>query len=153
MGVFCLWKFTKVCTFDMLAFFVCIIYLIKELKKSYQTFLFFSKVLLACLANQGLSLSSLHCISAVTLMHRDLFSSCFNQVPFPVWDSSLEGIGFFFLSLSASFSENGPVWTSGLQEFFWKFLWINVLIPLYFHMRKVLANIYSLGFTNSLPKG
>ena len=83
----------------MLAFFVCIIYLIKELKKSYQTFLFFSKVLLACLANQGLSLSSLHCISTVTLMHRDLFSSCSNQVPFPVWDSSLEGIGFFFLSL------------------------------------------------------
>ena len=108
-----------------------------------------------CLPGQArvLSLSSLRCISALTLMHRDLFSSCSNQVPFPVWDSSLEGIGFFFLSLSASFSENGPVWTSGLQEFFWKFLWINVLIPLYFHMRKILANIYSLGFTNSLPKG
>ena len=54
-----------------------------------------------CLPGQArvLSLSSLRCISALTLMHRDLFSSCSNQVPFPVWDSSLEGIGFFFLSL------------------------------------------------------
>jgi hypothetical protein len=30
-------------------------------------------------------------------MLRDLFSSCSNQVPFPVQDSSLEGIVFGFL--------------------------------------------------------
>lgn len=52
-----------------------------------------------CLPGQPrvLSLSSLYCISAVTLMLRDLFSSCSNQVPFPVQDSSLEGIVFVFL--------------------------------------------------------
>lgn len=78
-----------------------------------------------CLPGQprALSLSSLHCISAV------MQPSCSGIFQFLLQSNAPHYLGqlpgrdsFCFFALYASFSENGPVWTSGLQEFFWKFL-------------------------------